>query len=178
MKFGMTYNEDLPHCILNTIKEMYVNPEKIPKDTDGSIMNSVIKDMYKLCTGNFDGVPDAEIQNLILLTIPSLTSKYVSCILDKIKTSYLTPSDEKISHTLIIKKLYNECIWRDIGQHIRDMIIAAAPARDTAGGISHEDIQCILMKIEELYPNISDFKEETRATVIRQIYEKCRDTPK
>jgi hypothetical protein len=50
-----------------------------------------------------------------------------------------------------------------------------AAARDTAGGISHEDIQCILIKIEELYPNISDFKEETRATVIRQIYEECKE---
>lgn len=173
MEFDMTYNEDLPHCILNTIKEMYVNPEKIPKDTDGSIMNSVIKDMYKLCTGNFDGVPDAEIQNLILLTIPSLTSKYVSCILDKIKTSYLTPSNEKISHTLIIKKLYNECIQRDIALHIKDMMIAE---KKTGGsGISPEDIECIFIKINKKYPIISDFKEETRATVIRQIYEECKE---
>jgi hypothetical protein len=188
MKFGITYNEEsLPYCILNFIKEMYVNPKKIPKDTDGSIMISVIKDMYKTCTGkdlqepqsnNFDGVPDAEIENLILLTIPSLTSKYVSCILDKIKTSYLTPSDETISRTLIIKKLYNDCIQKDINQHINDMIIAEKPTAGNAGGISHEDIKCISIKIEELYPNISDFKEETRATVIRQIYEECRDTPK
>jgi hypothetical protein len=142
MKLGITVdNMSLPTCILNEIKEIYKDPKKIPKDTDGSIMISVIKDMYKTCTGKDLPEPESlwtesDIQkyksdishNFNMKFDTLINGDLGNCLLTELKKTY--PNHSKIPTDLVpnininhgrksikddvLKNIYKICTGKDL----------------------------------------------------------------
>ena len=126
-KFNIPTTPELENCIFDKLKSEYPNPNKIEKETDNSISNSVLKNMYKKCTGtdleevDFEGMSDEDIENLILTTIPIINDIEVYCIKDNIKRRFQNPIENKIPRTANIKILYRECLKKR-EEHIKSMI--------------------------------------------------------
>ena len=169
-KFKMITNSDSESekCILTELKSKYSDPSKIEKETDNSISDSVLKNMYKKCTStelleelDFEGMSDEDIENLISTTIPQTNPVQLYCIKNNIKGRFQSPIEKKIPRIDKIGIVDSECL-----QKMEEKIISIIKERYKRS--NPEVIECVISKARL---NIMPFIRHPRFSIGNHISE-------
>ena len=183
-KFNIPTTPELENCIFDKLKSEYPNPNKIEKETDNSISDSVLKNMYKKCTGTEleiqtwenGGVTDDQIKEIINPIIlidskrldPDSKENILTCVLNKIKTKYSNPmklqTDKEIAQN--ISQIYDECAHPIILENTKRKII-----RILSDQRQRIDVDVVTQCVEGGFKNLREDVDPYRAL---QFYDFCK----